>query len=143
MEQSKSISIIIAKLKLAYPYYFEKLTDEEFIGLVNMYQEELCMCDGNILLATIKYLIRNSRYMPSLADILFEYKNQYKLIYTKLIQNSNLEDKEYLLNMIDWYSFKTNYPDNIPNEITNKIEPLLKKAIEHKKTKLLESGDKK
>ena len=143
MEQSKSISIIIAKLKLAYPYYFEKLTDEEFIGLVNMYQEELCMCDENILLATIKYLIRNSRYMPSLADILFEYKNQYKLIYTKLIQNSNLEDKEYLLNMVDWYSFKTNYPDNIPSEINDKIKPLLKKAIEHKKTKLLESGDKK
>ena len=41
MEQSKLISGMILKLKVAYPYFFKDLEDEEFVALTKMYQEQI------------------------------------------------------------------------------------------------------
>lgn len=72
METSKLISSVIAKLKIAYPYYFDKLTDEEFTGLVIMYQEELYMYNKMTLTNAIKSIIRKSKFMPTLNEIIEE-----------------------------------------------------------------------
>ena len=70
MEQSKSISLVIAKLKIAYPYYFNKLTDEEFIGFISMYQEYLSDYSEDILLKAVKMLIGSKEFMPSIKEII-------------------------------------------------------------------------
>lgn len=70
MEQSKSISLVIAKLKIAYPYYFNKLTDEEFIGFISMYQEYLSEYSEDILLKAVKMLIGSKEFMPSIKEII-------------------------------------------------------------------------
>ncbi len=70
MEQSKSISLAIAKLKIAYPYYFNKLTDEEFIGFISMYQEYLSNYPEVILLKAVKMLIGSKEFMPSIKEII-------------------------------------------------------------------------
>lgn len=72
MEQSKLISGVIAKLKVAYPYYFKELTDEEFVGLLSMYQEELSMYSESTLLTAVKNIIRRSKFFPTLKELLDE-----------------------------------------------------------------------
>lgn len=72
MEPSKSISTIIAKLKIAYPYYFKELSNEEFIGLISMYQEELGNYNDLTLTTAIKTIIRNNKFMPTLKEIIDE-----------------------------------------------------------------------
>lgn len=124
MEQSKLISIVIAKFKIAYPYYFKDLTDEEFLGLVSMYQEELGSFHPIALLNAIKVIIRNNKFMPALADIIDEYRKSLKNYYIEVIENSNPKNKKYLLDMIDWYSLHKEFPENIPNDVISDIKAL-------------------
>jgi hypothetical protein len=124
MEQSKLISIVIAKFKIAYPYYFKDLTDEEFLGLVSMYQEELGSFHPIALLNAIKVIIRNNKFMPTLADIIDEYKKSLKNYYIEVIENSNPKNKKYLLDMVDWYSLHKEFPENIPNDVISDIKAL-------------------
>jgi len=124
MEQSKLISIVIAKFKIAYPYYFKDLTDEEFLGLVSLYQEELGIFHPIALLNAIKVIIRNNKFMPTLADIIDEYRKSLKNYYIEVIENSNPKNKKYLLDMVDWYSLHKEFPENIPNDVISDIKAL-------------------
>lgn len=124
MEQSKLISIVIAKFKIAYPYYFKDLTDEEFLGLVSLYQEELGIFHPIALLNAIKVIIRNNKFMPTLADIIDEYRKSLKNYYIEVIENSNSKNKKYLLDMVDWYSLHKEFPENIPNDVISDIKAL-------------------
>jgi hypothetical protein len=124
MEQSKLISIVIAKFKIAYPYYFKDLTDEEFLGLVSLYQEELGIFHPIALLNAIKVIIRNNKFMPTLADIMDEYRKSLKNYYIEVIENSNPKNKKYLLDMVDWYSLHKEFPENIPNDVISDIKAL-------------------
>lgn len=72
METSNLISSVILKLKLAYPSYFNKLTDEELIALAQMYKDELSTYNEKTLNIAIKNLIRSNKYMPSLNEIISE-----------------------------------------------------------------------
>lgn len=124
MEQSKLISIVIAKFKIAYPYYFKDLTDEEFLGLVSLYQEEVGSFHPIALLNAIKVIIRNNKFMPTLADIIDEYRKSLKNYYIEVIENSNPKNKKYLLDMVDWYSLHKEFPENIPNDVISDIKAL-------------------
>ena len=62
--------------------------------------------------------------MPSIADILIEYKQELKKYYIEIINNSNFEDKKSLLDMIDWFSLHDDFPDNIPKNIISDISKL-------------------
>lgn len=70
MEQSKLISGMILKLKVAYPYFFKDLEDDEFIALTKMYQEQIIGYTPEIVLKAIDEIIRTSKFMPSIAEIL-------------------------------------------------------------------------
>lgn len=76
MEQSKLISGIIAKFKITYPYYFKELQSEELVLLVNMYQEQFSRCHPEILNRAVDVIIRTSKFMPTIADILEAYTSQ-------------------------------------------------------------------
>ena len=104
MEQSKLISLIIAKLKLAYPYYFKDLTDEEFTGLFSLYQEELVGYNEATLISAIKSIIRQNKFMPTIKEILDACENhkthKQNIIIEKMIDdgyfhNANEIDKTY------------------------------------------------
>lgn len=76
MEQSKLISSVIAKLRIAYPYYFKDLEDEMVLGMVKMYQDQLVGYDYEIVMKAIDKIIKTSKYMPSIAEILENCDNQ-------------------------------------------------------------------
>lgn len=78
MEQSKLISGIIAKLKIAYPYYFKELKNEELAMLVKMYQEQITGYTPKIVLKAIDEIIRTSKFMPTIAEILDRCDGQAK-----------------------------------------------------------------
>ena len=72
MEQSKLISGVIAKLKIAFPYYFKELKTEELAGMIAMYQEELGGYNELTLSTAVKSIIRKNKFMPTLKELLDE-----------------------------------------------------------------------
>lgn len=75
MEQSKLVSGIIAKLRIAYPYYFKELresseNDELLLALIGMYQEQIVGYTPEIVLKAIDEIIKTSKFMPTIAEIL-------------------------------------------------------------------------
>lgn len=70
MEKSKLIGSLIIRLKTAYPYYFRDLKEEETLGMYAMYEEELSQYNEETLTSVIKEIIRTSKYMPSLNEII-------------------------------------------------------------------------
>jgi hypothetical protein len=70
MEKSKLIGSLIIRLKTAYPYYFRDLKEEETLGMYAMYEEELSQYNEETLTNAIKEIIRTSKYMPSLNEII-------------------------------------------------------------------------
>lgn len=96
MEQSKLISIVIARLKIAYPYYFKELTMEELAGLVSMYQEELSIYNEPTLMNAIKSIIRKNKFMPTLKEILDECElcktSQKNIVIERMIKAGYFKD---------------------------------------------------
>lgn len=86
MGQSKLISVVLAKLKIAYPYYFKDLSKEDFLGLVAMYQEQLSEYNEVTLLNAIKSIIKQSKFMPSIKDIIDECESSRKYKYNIVIE---------------------------------------------------------
>ena len=70
MEKSKLIGSLMIRLKTAYPYYFRDLKEEETLGMYAMYEEELSQYNEETLTSAIKEIIRTSKYMPSLNEII-------------------------------------------------------------------------
>ncbi len=96
MEKSKLVSSVIAKLKIAYPYYFKDLTDEEFVGLVSMYQEQLVGYRPEIIMRSVNNIISKSKFMPTVAEILENCKfcesNFKNEIIEKMIADGYFKD---------------------------------------------------
>lgn len=75
MEHSKLISGMLAKFKIAYPYYFKDLKNEELIGMVSMFQEELSGYNELTISNATKSIIRKNKFMPTLKEIIDECEN--------------------------------------------------------------------
>lgn len=75
MEHSKLISGMIAKFKIAYPYYFKDLKSEELIGMISMFQEELSGYNELTISNATKSIIRKNKFMPTLKEIIDECEN--------------------------------------------------------------------
>lgn len=75
MEHSKLISGMIAKFKIAYPYYFKDLKNEELIGMISMFQEELNGYNELTISNATKSIIRKNKFMPTLKEIIDECEN--------------------------------------------------------------------
>ena len=84
MEKSKLIGSLMIKLKIAYPYYFKDLTEEETLGLYATYEEELSQYNEETIIIAIKNIIRNNKYMPSLSEII-EQCDKYRTHQTNEI----------------------------------------------------------
>ena len=69
-DKLKSISSFIAKLKMAYPYYFKDLTEEDTLDMVMMYQDMLGGYSEQTLDKVAKDIIKTKKYMPSLSEII-------------------------------------------------------------------------
>lgn len=91
MEQSKLISGVMAKLRIAYPYYFKDLDEELILGMVKVYQEQLVGYTPEIVLKAIDEIIKTSKFMPSIAEILERCDSQVKT-YSYDILKIMLED---------------------------------------------------
>lgn len=89
MEHSKLISGMIAKFKVAYPYYFKDLKKEELIGMISMFQDELNEYNEATILKATKSIIRNYKFMPSLKEIIDECEKSISYNLNIIIEKMN------------------------------------------------------
>lgn len=86
MEKLKSISLLIAKLKIAYPYYFKEMTKEEVAMLMSLYQDELSNYSDEVLSESVKNIIRNSKYMPTISELIEECEKHRSIKKSYIIE---------------------------------------------------------
>lgn len=141
MEHSKLISNFIAKLKIAYPYYFDKLSNDEFIGLVRIYQEELEKYDGKVLEIAYKNIIRNSKFMPSLKEIIDECEYSIDLnaksVNNKIIEKM-IEDGYFKNSNEIKKTYRFIKSGVIPNWLMEDMKKYKNKLLEYNKVELME-----
>lgn len=68
MEQS-FCSSMIAKLKVAFPYYFKDMSKEEIYEMIRTYKDSLNY-NPIIIESAIKEIIKTSKFMPSIGEII-------------------------------------------------------------------------
>lgn len=69
---------LFTKLRYAYPYYFKDMSKEEMLACVSVYKKYLEEFNYMTLENAIDYLVTNTQYMPSIAEI-YEYcKKNFK-----------------------------------------------------------------
>jgi len=91
MEQSRLISSAIAKLKIAYPYYFKELKTEELAGLISMYQEYLSGYNDLTINSAIKSIISKSKYMPSINELIDECEHSKTYRGNEILSRMNAD----------------------------------------------------
>ena len=69
MEQSY-LNKIIATLKVAYPYFFKDMSEDEAIAFITLYTKKLSKYEPNIVITAIDKIITSSKFMPSIAEVL-------------------------------------------------------------------------
>jgi hypothetical protein len=85
MEQS-NLSKIFKALKLAYPYYFKNLTEEDSTMFLQLYYSKLKKYRYEIISKAIDNIITNNDFMPSLAEVLKECDKQSKAYYKNQLE---------------------------------------------------------
>lgn len=97
MEQLQSISEIIAKLKIAYPYYFKELTKEELLGMASIYQETLGMYNKITIQKAINQIVRENQFMPTIKELIDKCEecisHEQNEIITKMINDNYFKNE--------------------------------------------------
>lgn len=99
MEQSY-LNKIFAILKVAYPYYFKEISEEESMAFINLYTKKLSKYDAEVVIEAIDEIITTSKFMPSLNEILEKCEHckrkQYKQKLDQMYKNGYFKtDEEY------------------------------------------------
>lgn len=133
MEKSNLISEVILRLKLAYPNYFTKLSNEELIVLAQMYKDSLEQYNEMTLSIAIKNLIKNNKFMPTINEIITECEKNKSHNANIIIERMKADgyfkspqeiDKAYKFiqenNIPTW--LKEDMKRYMPAELTNKTK---------------------
>ena len=132
MEQSKLISVFIAKLKVAYPNYFKDLSNEQMIDLITLYQDMLGEYNEQTLNQVAKEIIKTKKYMPSVSEIIelcdntkTQTRNE---IVEKMIEDGYFKDPREIDKIYLWLS-----EGIIPGWFKKDMMKYYNKMIENKK----------
>ena len=138
MEKSKSISLFIARLKIAFPNYFEKLSNEQILEMATLYQDMLGEYNDITLDLVAKDIIKNKKFMPSLAEIveLCNTKRIYKRneIIELMIKDGYFKSPREIEKVYMWID-----EGIIPSWLKEDMKKYYNKGLENKEIKLLES----
>lgn len=99
MEQSY-LNKVFAILKVAYPYYFKEISEEESMAFINLYTKKLSKYDAEVVIDVVDSIITTSKYMPSLSEIIekceFQNRKKYKKKLDLMYKNGYFKtDEEY------------------------------------------------
>lgn len=112
----------IAKLKIAYPTYFNKLEDIEFASLLKLYAKELKNYNADILEEVFNKIINGNSFMPSLNEIKIYCKEAEKeqsfLIIEKMKDDGYFKKEQEYDKILMWLE-KGIIPSWFKNDMEN------------------------
>lgn len=135
MEQS-NFSKIFKALKLAYPYYFKTLNEEDSAMFLQLYYSKLKKYRYEIVAKAVDNLITTNEFMPTLSQVIKEcdkqFKNYYRDILEKMYKDNYFKnDNEYGKAIMWLLEDKPIIPNWLMNDINKFIE------IKEKNNKLI------
>ena len=134
MDQS-NLSKIFKAFKLAYPYYFKTLSEEDSTMFLQLYYEKLKKYRYEIVIKAIDNLITTHEFMPSLAEVIKECDKQSKYYYRSVLERMYQEkyfktDEEYGKAVMWLLEDKPLIPEWLKKDIDKFIEADTIKQIE-------------
>lgn len=89
--QVMKVSKMISTFKIAYPYYFKDLTKEDVLGVYAIYEEALKEYNIETINNATKSIIKKSKYMPSIKEIIDECENNKTYVRNNIIEQMRLD----------------------------------------------------
>lgn len=134
MEQS-FYSKILKAFKIAYPYYFKNLNEEDSAIFLQFYYSKLKKYRYEIVTKAIDNLITTKEFMPSLAEVISECDKQSKYYYRSVLEKMYQEkyfktDEEYGKAVMWLLEDKPLIPEWLKKDVDKFIEADTIKQIE-------------
>ena len=134
MKQS-NLSKIFQAFKIAYPYYFKNLDEEDSKMFLQFYYSKLKKYRYEIVSKAIDNLITTHEFMPSLAEVIRECDKESKFYYREVLEKMYREnyfktDEEYGKAVMWLLEDKPLIPEWLKNDIDKFIEAGTIKQIE-------------
>lgn len=85
MEQS-NFSKIVNALKIAYPYYFKDLSQEDSTMFLQLYYNKLKKYRYEIVAKAVDNIITTHNFMPTLAEVITECDKECRNYYKDILQ---------------------------------------------------------
>lgn len=85
MEKSELISSLVAELRIAYPNYFKDFNKEMTLAMVRQYSNYFSKYEEDILKLTFYEVIKTSKYMPSIAELIERCERNRKKVAFKIL----------------------------------------------------------
>lgn len=89
MDQSKLISSVIARLRVAYPHQFKDYNDEMLLGLVKLYQDNLIGYRPETIVTSIDEIIKEFKFMPTIAEIIEKCEKNRFIYENEILEKMN------------------------------------------------------
>lgn len=134
MEQS-NLSKIFQAFKIAYPYYFKNLDEEDSAMFLQLYYSKLKNYRYEIIRKAIDNLITTHEFMPSLAEVIKECDKESKLYYRGVLEKMYQQkyfktDEEYGKAIMWLLEDKPLIPEWLKQDVDKFIEADTIKQIE-------------
>lgn len=138
MEQS-NFSKLLNVMKVAYPYYFKELGEEDSVNFLHLYYTKLKEYPYNVAAKAIDNIITTHIFMPSLAEVISECESQKKLYYMDILSTMYKDgyfktDEEYGKATMWILAEKPIIPDWLKKDIKKYLTEDKKQQIETKES---------
>lgn len=121
-KKENHIYSFIAKLKIAYPTYFNKLEDIELASMYKIYEKELKNYNADILDEVFNKIINGNSFMPSLNEIKIyckETEKEQSFLIIEKMKNDGYFKKEQEYDKILMWLEKGIIPSWFRNDMEN------------------------
>lgn len=135
------VSVIVATLGLAYPNNFKNYTEEQTLALIKFYQEQLQGYNYKTVKKSIDILIKNKKYLPTVAEIIETCDNNKEVEIFKIImlmmKDNYFKSDEEIFRAQGWINLGV-IPEWFKNDMKKYLGGL--KINGNKESKMLEQG---
>ncbi len=102
-------------MKLLSNYYLKSITDDQ----VGTWYDAFKNIQPEVFYKAIKDYGVNNKYFPTVGALMLCVKRETEKYYISLVQNSSIdsEKKEYLCDLIEWYTLSGEYPPKLVQEL--------------------------
>jgi hypothetical protein len=125
----KEATQILAILKAGYPNSYKNITDDDALGIVNLWSMQFADMSPDIVFMALNKAISTSKYPPTVAEVKEKISSVHWEAYEMINRHYNIKalgDEELAY-------YKRIYEETQPYKLSNRVEPSICNMLTGKK----------